>query len=78
MRSLTQSAVRPLRVNGKELSFLFRFRRLMIAVCEHKFFDYIILLFILISCVVLTLEEPHIPPTSKVINLLILEFCFAQ
>ena len=30
--------------------------------CEHKYFDYVVLLFILTSCVVLALEEPNMHP----------------
>lgn len=37
-----------------------RLRRLLLAVCEHKYFDYVVLFFILISCVALALEEPNI------------------
>ncbi|KAJ7340397.1 Voltage-dependent T-type calcium channel subunit alpha-1G [Desmophyllum pertusum] len=37
-----------------------RLRRLLLAVCEHKYFDYAVLFCILISCVVLVLEEPNI------------------
>ena len=42
--------------------FSARFRRFLIAVCEHKYFDYVVLLFILTSCVVLAVEEPNMHP----------------
>lgn len=38
----------------------------MASVCEHKYFDYVVLFFILISCIVLAMEEPNIPPGQKV------------
>ena len=44
------------------LNFFARFRRFLIAVCEHKYFDYVVLLFILTSCVALALEEPNMNP----------------
>ena len=34
----------------------------MASVCGHKYFDYVVLLFILISCIVLAMEEPNILP----------------
>ena len=50
------------------LTYLFscRLRRLLTAVCGHKYFDYVVLFFILISCVVLALEEPNIPSDDQV------------
>lgn len=46
--------------------FSCRFRRFLTAVCGHKYFDYAVLFFILISCVVLALEEPNIPSDHQV------------
>jgi len=46
-----------------------RFRRFLTAVCGHKYFDYAVLFFILISCVVLALEEPNIPSDHQVSEL---------
>lgn len=46
--------------------FSCRLRRFLTAVCGHKYFDYVVLFFILISCVVLALEEPNIPPDHQV------------
>ena len=42
--------------------FSARFRCFLIAVCEHKYFDYVVLLFILTSCVARALEEPNMHP----------------
>lgn len=42
-----------------------RFRCLLATVCGHKYFDYVVLSFILISCVMLALEEPNIPSNNK-------------
>ncbi|KAK3705212.1 hypothetical protein QZH41_014007 [Actinostola sp. cb2023] len=37
-----------------------RFRLSMVTICRHKVFDYVILVFILLSCVVLAMEGPGI------------------
>ncbi|XP_015766817.1 PREDICTED: voltage-dependent T-type calcium channel subunit alpha-1H-like [Acropora digitifera] len=42
-----------------------RFRCRMASVCEHKYFDYVVLMFILISCIVLAMEEPNILPKKR-------------
>ncbi|XP_074639691.1 voltage-dependent T-type calcium channel subunit alpha-1H-like isoform X1 [Acropora palmata] len=42
-----------------------RFRCRMASVCGHKYFDYVVLLFILISCIVLAMEEPNILPKKR-------------
>ncbi|CAH3037176.1 unnamed protein product [Porites lobata] len=39
--------------------------RSLFASCEHKYFDYVVLLFILTSCVVLALEEPNMHPKKR-------------
>ncbi|KAK2571693.1 Voltage-dependent T-type calcium channel subunit alpha-1G [Acropora cervicornis] len=41
------------------------FRCRMASVCGHKYFDYVVLLFILISCIVLAMEEPNILPKKR-------------
>lgn len=52
-----------------ELVFdIFRFCCFLVIVCGYKYFDYVVLFFILISCVMLVLEEFNILLNNKVIN----------
>ena len=47
-------------------SLFFRFRKLMVATYSNKWFDRVVLVFILLNCVVMALERPDLPKDSEV------------
>ena len=46
-----------------------KFRRLVVKIHQHPWFDRVVLLFILINCIVMAMEEPGLDKNSEVVKI---------